>query len=106
MNKGLVIIGFGRFACKLLISFARFIVNQAEPSQKGARFLSGREMRRVVSKKEKGLIVDGKNLRLSLSNSFTHLALIAPTGAGKTSRYIIPNVLGLDDCSMVITDPS
>ncbi len=43
--------------------------------------------------------------RLSLNDSFAHLCLMAPTGAGKSTKYVIPNVLSLD-YSMLITDPS
>jgi len=32
----------------------------------------------------------------------THVALVAPTGAGKSSRFIIPWVLQADDCPVVV----
>lgn len=55
----------------------------------------------------KGLLIDGAGRnRLSAKNSFEHVAVISPTGGGKTTRYIVPNLLSLDDCSMVVTDPS
>jgi type IV secretion system protein VirD4 len=72
----------------------------------GAKFLGGVDAWRLVNARNRGLFVDGDRLRLSESDSFCHLALVAPPGAGKTTKYIIPNVLQLDGCSMLITDPS
>jgi len=71
-----------------------------------SQFLSAWEKRKILNKKNKGLVVDGFN-RLSEELSFRHLMLVAPTGAGKTSTYIIPNLLSLNsECSAVVTDPS
>ena len=44
--------------------------------------------------------------RLTSEHSYAHLALIAATGAGKTSTFVIPNLLTLDNCSFLVTDPS
>jgi type IV secretory pathway TraG/TraD family ATPase VirD4 len=54
------------------------------------------------------LLVDGKSKRLSLEESFKHLLVVAPTGTGKTSKFIIPNVLTLaqNKNSIIVTDPS
>jgi len=60
--------------------------------------------KKLLNLSNDGLVIDGIN-RINLENSFRHCAIIAPTGAGKTSSYIIPNVLQLSH-SMVITDPS
>ena len=32
--------------------------------------------------------------------------MISPTGAGKSTSYIIPNLCFLDNCSIIVTDPS
>ena len=71
-----------------------------------ARWLKGISKWQLLNRWNKGLLVDGSNSRLSLNRSFSHLALIAPTGAGKTVRYVLPNVLNLSGNSCVITDPS
>lgn len=58
----------------------------------------------ILKHNNKGLVVDGIK-RIPPSNSFTHTTVVASSGAGKTTRYILPNVLTLDNCSMVISDP-
>jgi len=59
---------------------------------------------KFLNSKNDGLVIDGIN-RLDLKHSFNHMAVVAPTGAGKTTGFIIPNVLSLNH-SMLITDPS
>lgn len=54
----------------------------------------------------KGLLLDGRHGRVSERVSYEHLALIARTGGGKTSSYIIPNIFTLDNASIVVTDLS
>ena len=44
--------------------------------------------------------------RLSSKNSFTHSLVVAKTWLGKTSTYIIPNLLTLDNCSILTVDLS
>lgn len=63
---------------------------------------------KIFSRYNNGLLIDGKNKRLSEEESFKHLALISRTGGGKTTSYVLPNIfkLALQDCSMVITDLS
>ncbi len=71
-------------------------------SADGAKFMPDRELKKVLNPENKGLLIDGKENRLSLPSSFTHNMIVAPTGAGKTTRYVIPNLLTLDDCSFVV----
>jgi type IV secretory pathway TraG/TraD family ATPase VirD4 len=74
----------------------------------GARFLSESEQLKILSPGNKGLLIDGKGKRLTLEESFKHLLVVAPTGTGKTSKFVIPNVLALaqDENSIIVTDPS
>lgn len=45
------------------------------------------------------------NYRLSNERSFQNVCLIAPTAGGKTTKYILPNILQTDDrTSIVVTD--
>lgn len=46
-------------------------------------------------------------MRLSERESFQNVCLIARVGAGKTSRFIIPNILDKagSRCSLVVNDP-
>lgn len=90
---------------KILTGFIRPFVNKGT-KDKGSTFIDEKSAKKIINPSNKGLLLDGKNLRLSPRDSFTHCMVVAPTGAGKTTRYVIPNVLTLDDCSMMITDPS
>jgi type IV secretory pathway TraG/TraD family ATPase VirD4 len=76
--------------------------------EQGARFSSSGEEKNIFQAKNTGLLIDGKNKRLSTQDSFEHIAIIAKPGAGKTTSYIIPNVLDKagQKCSLVVTDPS
>lgn len=66
------------------------------------------EKNKLFSNSNKGLFIDGHNFRLSLKDSFNHFALISRTGGGKTTSFVIPNILNLanEKCSFVITDIS
>ncbi len=47
-----------------------------------------------------------KEVRLSMQASCEHLAIIGPTGCGKTTKFFIPNILTIaPNTSMIITDP-
>jgi type IV secretory pathway TraG/TraD family ATPase VirD4 len=54
----------------------------------------------------RGLVCDGKSSKLSVENSFKHIGIIGGTGMGKTSSFIIPNIIELakDNNSFIITD--
>lgn len=60
-----------------------------------------------------GVIIGGKKkmrglkpVRLSARYSFEHIAIIGPTGAGKSSTFFIPNLLALPkNTSVIVTDP-
>ena len=73
----------------------------------GARLLTPKETGQLLSPMNSGLLIDGTNGRLSERESFQNVCVMARVGAGKTSRYIIPNVLdkARRNCSMVVNDP-
>lgn len=66
------------------------------------------ETNKFFQASNKGLLIDGNSKRLSEKDSFNHLAVIARSGAGKTTTFIIPNIFRLaqTNSSMVITDLS
>ncbi len=71
-------------------------------------FMGNFEKNNLFSSLNKGLYIDGYKHRLSLKDSFNHFALISRTGGGKTTSFVIPNILNLakQNCSMIITDIS
>jgi len=73
----------------------------------GARLLTNSETSEILSPRNTGLLLDGKRGRLSERESFQNVCVIARVGAGKTSRYIIPNVLdkAKTNCSIIVNDP-
>ena len=74
----------------------------------GARFADNREQSDIFKHRNKGVLINGKNKRLSEKDSFEHIAVVAKAGRGKTTGYIIPNILdkAKSKCSMIVTDPS
>lgn len=78
------------------------------PPSKGDGMMNKQEEIKTFSRFNDGLLVDGKNKRLSSKESFNHLALFSRTGGGKTTSYVLPNIykLATQKCSMVITDLS
>lgn len=96
----------GRAAWSVLSGAAMSLARLVGLGNSGARFLGFFQKSWLLNRFHQGLLVDGRHDRLSLEDSFRHVAIVAPTGAGKTTRYVIPNLLTLEDGSMVVTDPS
>lgn len=73
----------------------------------GARLLTNSETGNLLAPRNTGLLIDGQEGRLSERESFQNVCVVARVGAGKTSRYIIPNVLdrAKRNCSIVVNDP-
>jgi len=69
-----------------------------------ARWMSRGEQRHIFWRHNRGLVLSPSH-RMSLDDSFANLVLVAPTGSGKTTRFVIPNVLEATG-SVVVTDPS
>lgn len=47
-----------------------------------------------------------ERVRLSVKQSNEHVLMLAPSGAGKSRKFIMQNVNHLKDCSLVVTDPA
>jgi type IV secretory pathway TraG/TraD family ATPase VirD4 len=69
-----------------------------------SRWMNWYERRRFLRYSQSGLVLH-KGRCITPQESFKNLALVAPTGSGKTTRYVIPNLLELQG-SAVVTDPS
>lgn len=78
------------------------------PSFGKTGWLAGFEKFSLVNRWNKGFVIDGRDggLRLSAKDSFKSLVAVGSMGAGKSSKLVIPNMLQLDNCSMVVTDTS
>lgn len=89
-------------------NIGKFLIKgQSLKEKTGAKFARRRDYKSYLSPKHTGLLLDGQTLRLSERESFQNVCIIARVGAGKTSQYIIPNVLDKSQhkCSLVVNDP-
>lgn len=75
--------------------------------EEGAKFAKASQYKKYLNQTNTGLILNGDDLALSEKDSYQNVCVIARVGAGKTSRYIIPNVLARAKrkCSIVVNDP-
>jgi len=92
LGKGAVVLGRG-YALK---------------KEEGARFSTKKEVKTIFASSNKGLLIDGVKKRISVQDSMAHVAIVAKTGFGKTTSYIIPNIIDRIDTgdSLVVLDPS
>lgn len=74
----------------------------------GAKIGRKSEWKKYISKSNAGFLINGSDLRLSEKMSYQNLCLIARPGFGKTTKYIIPNILDRSQYnnSIVVNDPS
>jgi type IV secretion system protein VirD4 len=73
----------------------------------GAKLAGKRDYGDRLNARNTGLLMDGDSLKLTEQESFQNVCVIARVGAGKTSRYIIPNVIerAKYPCSVIVNDP-
>ena len=73
-----------------------------------ARFMSIWEKASVLSSRNKGILMDGRSARLSETDSYQSLLIQGGMGRGKTSVFVMPNLLmpPADEPSFVISDTS
>lgn len=96
------------FLISLLVGFLTFLIKgKVLETKQGAKFLTEDEASSFLSSRHKGLLIDGVDKRLSQSESFQNVCFSARVGAGKTSKYIIPNMLdkARQNVSIVVNDP-
>ncbi len=70
-----------------------------------SHWLKGKAKKRLASTRKDGLLLDGNSLRLSLDDSNKNLILAASPGQGKSTRFVIPNVLAAEG-SIIVPDPA
>jgi len=115
MSKGIVRTAMGKLSwLKRLFFFLLGIkITQKDTSRGTATWAKKSQVADIASQKESGLLIDGVK-RISWKDSMSHIAVLAPSGKGKTASYVIPNVFGITEfinpasgtsASLVITDP-
>ena len=84
-----------------------FVHGQFLKSQSGARLQNAQQISAWLNRGNTGLLIDGDQGRLSERVSFQNVCVTASVGTGKTTRYIVPNVLdkAKQNCSLVVNDP-
>ena len=94
---------FRAIGAALLFLFQREFFRRTE----GAKLADKRDYGDRLNARNTGLLMDGDTLKMSERESFQNVCVIARVGAGKTSRYIIPNVIerSRHSCSLVVNDP-
>ena len=95
-----------RYALVRLFSFAKSLI--FAPDQPEGRFMSWYRRWRWLDRQGKGYLIDGKRARLPLPATYQGSILQGGMGMGKSSRFIMPNLLLLpkDKPSFVISDTS
>jgi type IV secretory pathway TraG/TraD family ATPase VirD4 len=101
----------GKIAIGAASYTGKYVKNKLEsPSTKfgGARFQKPNEIKHLLNSSYQGLCLNTQQYTLNLENSFKHLLLSAPSGMGKSTRFVVSSILNqLDNGgSIVVTDPS
>lgn len=78
-----------------------------KPEASGQSFMTPWEIfwSGILRTSNDGIKLDGCNA-LTREQSFKHVLCTAPSGSGKSSILVLPNLLTLDNCSIFATDPS
>mgnify|MGYP000247614598 FL=1 len=89
-------------------NFADYFFDSKHSTSHGSsKFAGFWEQRKLLKKSNTGIFI-ADDLRLTPNASFSHLCYLAPTGAGKTTRYILNQALGKwnHNSSLIFFDPS
>lgn len=86
-------------------SFWKYVVQGKEDIHGSASFMGYWERRKLISKRNNGVVIDGVR-KLPLDLSFQGNLIVAPTGQGKSTCFCIPQLLRAEGQSLVVTDPS
>lgn len=98
----------GRSIWRIMCRFGRFLhwLIYAGRRWQGARYADPFETLAILSPFHRGWLIAGRLHRLSEQTSYQSLLTVGGMGTGKTSRFVVPNLLALDHRSLVITDTS
>ncbi|WP_212955749.1 MULTISPECIES: type IV secretory system conjugative DNA transfer family protein [Bacillus cereus group] len=55
--------------------------------------------------REKSALYISQNVQITTKKSHEHILLLGPTGSGKSASFFLPNLLNVDNVSLVVTDP-
>jgi len=79
---------------RVLGSIGEYLIKSNTLQRKeGASFARDRDTRTYLSSRNTGLLIDGYGRRLSEDLSFQNVAVFGVTGTGKTSTFMLPNIL-------------
>ena len=75
-------------------SGAEYLIKSTNLNKKeGASFGRGKDIGQYLNSRNKGLLLDGYTRRLSEDMSFQNVAVYGVTGTGKSSTFVVPNIL-------------
>lgn len=97
---------FGYFLSSLSIPMQRLLGLTLQLPKHYEGFMPSLQKFFLLNRFHTGLLMNGKRDRISPNHSFTHSIIVANTGRGKTSSFVIPNIFTLDNCSILVTDLS
>ncbi|HGP3677535.1 TPA: type IV secretory system conjugative DNA transfer family protein [Bacillus pacificus] len=55
--------------------------------------------------KDESALYISKNVQIKTKKSHEHILMLGPTGSGKSASFFLPNLMHLDNVSLVVTDP-
>ena len=74
-------------------------------SQDSAKFLTGIDRFSLLNRYKNGLVIDGKS-RISEKDSMQGTICLGSTGFGKSTAFVVPNLMTIRNASMYVIDPS
>lgn len=97
-------IGGGLIIIWLTVKMVKQLFNP-NYSHGSSKWLSWWKKRQIVNLRHDGYVINGLD-RISHDLSTKNIITIAPTGSGKTQGQVIPNIIRMNEYSIVCTDPS
>lgn len=92
---------------RLMGSGLEYLVkSQSLNKKEGASFGKKKDVGKYLDSRNKGLLIDGYSRRLSEDLSFQNVAVFGVTGTGKSSSFVIPNILDKADqnATLIVND--